>query len=306
GAAGGAAGSAAGSAAGGPEAGEAGGEQAGPRRAVAVTGARLDGAEAFVNALLLHGEELYVATARGLVRVSADTGTRRGLVLAGKAVTSLAPAPDGLVAAGTSDGLWLVEGGAAWKAPGSPVGPVTAVAVRDRIIYAGTARGVFEVPVASRSASSVPVRSRAARTAAAALRWFPLVVGPAPAGSAVVTALAAADAGGEVWAGTDDAGLVRLATAPAGAGAPPRSAGFLPAAPRAALVSPGAALAFHGALLFGTQGGGLLRAAPGGAGPALARYAAAGLDDVTALGRTADGALLAATADGTVFWFLEI
>jgi len=245
--------------------------------------AALHGAESFVNALQLDGTELLVATSRGVVRLDAATGARIGKVaaLAERAVLAFAAGSGARLYAAASDGVWVLEHGAAWKLPGYVSGAaVTALAAdpaRDRL-YAGTARGVDAIALDAAGRVTGVVHHA-------------LVVGPTAAASAWAVALAVDPASGDAWAGTDDAGLVRIPSD----GAPTEAHPLLPRV--ASMTSPGAALALgDGAVLFGTQGAGATLAA---AGAPPVRLTAATLAEPTALAARA-GVTWIATATGAV------
>jgi len=245
--------------------------------------AGLAGRQLLVNALLEHDGLVWAATQGGLV---AFDGERRALaLLAGEAVTALA-AVRGALYAGTARGLHrvTVDGGAERVDLAGPAGePLrpTALAVSGGRLWIGTASGAYALPLASLDA---PLLARTAR-------WHPLVFGEPPAETNVVTALAPLADG--VVAGTDDGGLVLV-----------RGDGRVSASrfgdPRANEVNPGAAaVAEDGAVLAGTQGGGVLVARPGPGGLEVVRAGGLGRREISALTRAARGAL-AGTADGAV------
>jgi hypothetical protein len=244
--------------------------------------AGLAGRELLVNALVEHDGLVWAATQGGLV---AFDGERRALaLLAGDAVAALAVA-GGSLYAGTGRGLFRVtvdEGAERVDVAGPSGEPVrpTALAASAGRLWIGTASGVYALPLPSLDA---PLLARTAR-------WHPLVFGEPPAETNVVTALAPL-ADGAV-AGTDDGGLALV-----------RADGRVSAArfddPRANAVSPGAAAVAAGAVLAGTQGGGVLAARAGSAGLEIVRLGGIGRLDVSAISAAPGGALVG-TADGAV------
>ncbi len=128
--------------------------------AAAVEG--LEGRERFVNALVEHDGLVWVATQGGLVALD---GARRALsLLDGEGVTALATA-GGALHAGTARGLHRisVESGAEPVAAAGPSGEplrVTALAASGERLWIGTASGAYSLPLALLRA---PLESRTAR-----------------------------------------------------------------------------------------------------------------------------------------------
>jgi ligand-binding sensor domain-containing protein len=245
------------------------------------TAPALSGRERFVNALAEHDGLVWAATQGGLL---AFDGERRvATLLAREGVTALVRAGRALYA-GTARGLHRiqVDGAVPVEANGPSGEPlrVTALAAAGARLWIGTASGAYALPLA---AVEAPLLQRTAR-------WHPLVFGEPPAETNVVTALAAL--GDVVVAGTDDGGVVRLPEDGVAA-----CARFADA--RANEVNPGAAAAVEGAVLIGTQGGGVLlaRARPGGLEISRPRDLARG--EISAVAPGTAGALVG-TAAGVV------
>ncbi|HET8541294.1 MAG TPA: two-component regulator propeller domain-containing protein [Anaeromyxobacter sp.] len=245
--------------------------------------AGLEGRQLLVNALLEHDGLVWVATQGGLV---AFDGERRVLaLLAGEPVTALL-ALRGALYAGTGRGLLRIgvhEGAERVDLAGpagEPIRPTALAASGDRL-WIGTGSGVYALPLASLDA---PLLARTAR-------WHPLVFGEPPAETNVVTALA--PLAGGVVAGTDDGGLALVR-------ADGRVSASRFAEARANEVNPGAAaVGPDGAVLAGTQGGGVLVARPGPGGLEVVRAGGVGRREISAVAPAARGALVG-TADGAV------
>jgi Ca-activated chloride channel family protein len=251
--------------------------------AAAVEG--LEGRERFVNALAELDGLVWAATQGGLVALD---GERRALgALEGEGVTALTVA-HGRLYAGTARGVFRVtaERGAEPLAVTGPDGEplrVSALAASGARLWIGTPAGAYAVPVANLEA---PLLSRTAS-------WHPLVFGAPPAGTNVVTALAAVTGG--VVAGTDDGGLVRLGDD--GAVTAVRLADAA-----ADQVNPGAAVATAEGVAVGTQGGGLVLATAREAALEVGRPRGLERLAISAVARSGD-ALLAGTEEGAVVRF---
>ena len=213
----------------------------------------IEGAPRFVNALLSDGDVLWVASPRGLFRLDRRGVRQAGLPLPSHHVNGLAQGPDGTLWVATSGGLagFGSDGVREYRRhnglPGRIVYAVAATA--DGAVWAGTDRG-------------------AARLSADGVTVFTQANGGVPH-DWINALLADGDA---VYAGTYDAGVVRLTAD--GRGRP--VAGL-----ESAWVNP-AGLSFHGTrLTVATLGDGFLSVPRAGAGSAQSRTGLPS-DDVTA------------------------
>ena len=183
-----------------------------------------NGRQQFVNALLEHDGSIWAATYGGVLEYSLD-GKLKATHLPGVATEALVVHRGALVA-GTVRGVYrdFVREGRELR--------VTALTVNGDALWIGTPSGVYEATGA----------------------WHPLVFGAEASSTNVVLALAPWKSG--VVALTDNGGLVDVQ--------PGREVkAYRLTEPRANEGNPGALLGAGGAVLVGTQGGGLLSFADG-------------------------------------------
>lgn len=186
-----------------------------------------EGRQCFVNALVEHDGRVWAATYGGVLEYRLD-GTLERVHLPGVSAEALV-VHDGRLVLGTVRGLFASgRSSASFDGPLTPAPlRVSALSVSNGRLWIGTPSGVYEGDGT----------------------WHPLVFGPEASQTNVVLALAPWKDG--VLALTDNGGVVDVQP-----GREVKAYRFLE--PRANEGNPGALLASGGAVLVGTQGGGLL------------------------------------------------